>query len=128
MAPRGGSHDVRSPAVPPAGGTGRSESSSGSDTGSDFDRGSDPNRRIAFEVAHRGRRRPFMRGIMVHSLMARGVGFDEAYHTASLVRDRFSDLAMVLYDQAMLAEGSQLQEPATFVHRLNKLLLELSPG
>ena len=42
--------------------------------------------------------------------------------------DRFSDLAMVLYDQAMLAEGSQLQEPATFVHRLNKLLLELSPG
>ena len=42
--------------------------------------------------------------------------------------DRFSDLAMLLYDQAMLAEGSQLQEPATFVHRLNKLLLELSPG
>ena len=42
--------------------------------------------------------------------------------------DRFADLAMLLYDQAMLAEGSQLQEPATFVHRLNKLLLELSPG
>ncbi len=42
--------------------------------------------------------------------------------------DRFADLAMLLYDQAMLAEGGQLQEPATFVHRLNKLLLELSPG
>ena len=42
--------------------------------------------------------------------------------------DRFADLAMLLYDQAMLAEGSQLLEPATFVHRLNKLLLELSPG
>jgi molecular chaperone HtpG len=42
--------------------------------------------------------------------------------------DRFSDLTMVLYDQAMLAEGSQLEEPATFVHRLNKLLLELSPS
>jgi len=28
----------------------------------------------------------------------------------------------------MLAEGSQLEEPATFVHRLNKLLLELSPS
>ena len=40
---------------------------------------------------------------------------------------RFTDLAMVLYEQAMLAEGSQLQEPASFVHRLNKLLLELSP-
>ena len=42
--------------------------------------------------------------------------------------DRFSDLARLLYDQALLAEGSQLREPATFVHRLNKLLLELSPG
>ena len=42
--------------------------------------------------------------------------------------DRFSDLARLLYDQALLAEGSQLKEPATFVHRLNKLLLELSPG
>ena len=40
-------------------------------------------------------RRPFMRGIMVHSLMARGVGFDEAYHTASLVRDRFSGRVLV---------------------------------
>ena len=42
--------------------------------------------------------------------------------------DRFSDLARLLYDQALLAEGSQLKEPATFVHRLNKLLLELTPG
>lgn len=40
--------------------------------------------------------------------------------------DRFSDLARVLYDQAQLAEGSQLEEPATYVARLNKLLLELS--
>ena len=40
--------------------------------------------------------------------------------------DRFNDLARVLYDQAQLAEGSQLDEPATYVTRLNKLLLELS--
>lgn len=40
--------------------------------------------------------------------------------------DRFNDLAMVLFDQAMLAEGSQLEEPANYVSRLNKLLLELS--
>ncbi len=40
--------------------------------------------------------------------------------------DRFNDLAMVIYDQAMLAEGSQLEEPASYVKRLNKLLLELS--
>jgi molecular chaperone HtpG len=40
--------------------------------------------------------------------------------------DRFKELALVLYDQSMLAEGSQLEEPASYVKRLNKLLLELS--
>ncbi len=49
----------------------------------------------ALEVEDAGRRRPFMRGIMVHSLVARGVGFDEAYRTANLVRDRFADLTLV---------------------------------
>jgi 2-phosphoglycerate kinase len=33
-------------------------------------------------------RRPFMRGIMVHSLMARGVSFDEAFGTANIVKER----------------------------------------
>ena len=40
--------------------------------------------------------------------------------------DRFKELTLVLYDQSMLAEGSQLDEPASYVKRLNKLLLELS--
>ncbi|MDP6979624.1 MAG: hypothetical protein QF570_13640 [Myxococcota bacterium] len=40
-------------------------------------------------------RRPFMRGIMVHSLMARGVGFDEAFRTANLVRDRTRNRGVV---------------------------------
>ena len=40
--------------------------------------------------------------------------------------DRFSDLTLVLYDQSILAEGSHLDEPAAYVQRLNKLLLELS--
>lgn len=40
--------------------------------------------------------------------------------------DRFRELTLVLYDQSMLAEGSQLDEPASYVKRLNKLLLELS--
>lgn len=40
--------------------------------------------------------------------------------------DRFSDLTLVLYDQAALAEGGQLDDPAAYVHRLNKLLLELA--
>jgi len=40
--------------------------------------------------------------------------------------DRFSDLTAILFDQAHLAEGAQLEDPAAYVHRLNKLLLELS--
>jgi 2-phosphoglycerate kinase len=33
-------------------------------------------------------RRPFMRGILIHSLMARGVDYEEAYRTANAVRER----------------------------------------
>ncbi len=40
--------------------------------------------------------------------------------------ERFSDLAAVLFDQAHLAEGGQLDDPASFTQRLNKLLLELT--
>ena len=39
--------------------------------------------------------------------------------------DRFADLAKVLFDQASLAEGGSLNDPAAYVGRLNKLLLEL---
>lgn len=39
---------------------------------------------------------------------------------------RFADLAHILFDQANLAEGAQLSDPAAYVQRLNKLLLELS--
>ena len=39
--------------------------------------------------------------------------------------DRFADLVGVLFDQASLAEGGTLQDPAGYVDRLNKLLLEL---
>ncbi len=39
---------------------------------------------------------------------------------------RFDDWVEVLFDQALLAEGGQLDDPATFVGRLNALLLELS--
>lgn len=40
--------------------------------------------------------------------------------------DRFSDLAAIIFDQAHLAEGGQLDDPAAYVSRLNKLLLEMS--
>lgn len=35
----------------------------------------------------------------------------------------FSDLATLLHEQALLADGAQLPEPAAFVQRLNRLLL-----
>jgi molecular chaperone HtpG len=40
--------------------------------------------------------------------------------------DRFGELSKVLFEQAQLASGGQLDDPAAYVHRLNKLLLELS--
>lgn len=40
--------------------------------------------------------------------------------------DRFADLALILLDQATLAEGSQLEDPASYVARMNKLLVEMS--
>ncbi|MGR8934327.1 MAG: molecular chaperone HtpG [Gammaproteobacteria bacterium] len=35
---------------------------------------------------------------------------------------RFADLTLILFDQAILAEGGQLEDPAEFVHKLNGLL------
>jgi 2-phosphoglycerate kinase len=40
-------------------------------------------------------RRPFMRGIMVHSLMSRGASFDDAYRVANAVRDKIRGLGSV---------------------------------
>ncbi|WP_220814127.1 molecular chaperone HtpG [Pseudomonas paralcaligenes] len=40
--------------------------------------------------------------------------------------DRFADLSHILFDQAALAAGDSLKDPATYVRRLNKLLVELS--
>jgi molecular chaperone HtpG len=38
---------------------------------------------------------------------------------------RFERLSLLLFDQAVLAEGRQLNDPAAFVSRLNELLAEL---
>ena len=42
--------------------------------------------------------------------------------------DRFGEWVEILFDQALLAEGSQLENPSAFVGRLNRMLLELSGG
>jgi len=39
---------------------------------------------------------------------------------------RFDDLARLVFDQALLAEGGQLDDPAAFVRRLNSLLLNIA--
>ena len=39
---------------------------------------------------------------------------------------RFNDLSQILLDQALLAEGGQLEDPAGFVKKLNSLMLALS--
>ncbi|PZP26061.1 molecular chaperone HtpG [Pseudomonas kuykendallii] len=40
--------------------------------------------------------------------------------------DRFGELSHILFDQAALAAGDSLKDPASYVRRLNKLLVELS--
>ncbi len=40
--------------------------------------------------------------------------------------ERFGDLSHILFDQAALAAGDSLKDPAAYVRRLNKLLVELS--
>ncbi len=40
--------------------------------------------------------------------------------------ERFRDWSHILFDQAMLAEGGHLADPAAFVKRLNRLLLEMA--
>ena len=39
---------------------------------------------------------------------------------------RFEDWTHLLFDQAMLSEGGQLEDPAAFVSRMNELLLLLT--
>ena len=42
--------------------------------------------------------------------------------------NRFADWSSILFDQALLAEGGSLDDPADFVGKLNRLLLVLSEG
>ena len=41
---------------------------------------------------------------------------------------RFDDLSNIVLDHALLAEGSQLDNPAQYVQRMNKLLLDIESG
>ncbi len=41
-------------------------------------------------------------------------------------KSRFADWAHVLFDQALLAEGGALEDPAGFVKRMNELMLDMA--
>ncbi len=43
-------------------------------------------------------------------------------------KDRFEDWSLLLFDQALLAEGGTLEDPAGFVRRTNELLLDVASG
>ena len=57
----------------------------------DSDRGAAKRVLVESEAGHR----PFMRGIMVHSLMSRGVSFDDAYRVANAVREKIRGRGVV---------------------------------
>ncbi len=40
--------------------------------------------------------------------------------------DKFKDWSVILFDQAILAEGGQLDDPAGFVHKLNEMLVTIA--
>ena len=40
--------------------------------------------------------------------------------------ERFSEWTSLLFDQAVLAEGGQLEDPAGFVSRLNALMIDIA--
>jgi len=64
-------------------------------------------------VGEGGRRRPFMRGIMIHSLMARGVPFEEADRAANQIRDQLRGRREVTKPE-LLAELRKLLGDAPF--------------
>ena len=40
--------------------------------------------------------------------------------------ERFSDWSHLLFEEALLSEGGQLDDPTVFVKRMNSILVELS--
>jgi len=61
--------------------------------------------------------KPILEVNMAHPLVTRiGTETDD---------ERFGDWAHILYDQAQLSEGAQLEDPVAFVRRLNQRLVEL---
>jgi molecular chaperone HtpG len=64
--------------------------------------------------------KPILEVNVAHPLMMRlAAEADEA---------RFAELSNIVLDHALLAEGTQLDNPAAYVHRMNKLLIDIEAG
>lgn len=61
-------------------------------------------------IEHDSVRRPFMRGILVHSLMARGLAFEDAYPAANAVRERLRGRGSVTIEELNAAVQEVLRE------------------
>ncbi len=82
------------------------------DSGRDWSGESDPDPILVEDGSNR---RPFMRGIMVHSLMSRGIAFDRAYQTANRVRERLRRRAVVPKGELAKAVAELLGPPGEAV-------------
>jgi molecular chaperone HtpG len=65
--------------------------------------------------------KPILEINVAHPIVSRLAGADARGDA------HFSDWAGLLFDQALLAEGGQLDDPAGFVRRTNELMLALQP-
>ena len=63
---------------------------------------------------------------LVHDRVSRQTRHQRIKYELSDVNSRFDDWAALLFEQAQLAEGGQLDDPAGFVKRMNALMLALS--
>jgi molecular chaperone HtpG len=62
--------------------------------------------------------KPVLEVNVTHPLLARLSGEDD--------ERRFTELSHIVLDHALLAEGAALENPAAYVHRMNKLLLDFA--
>jgi 2-phosphoglycerate kinase len=68
--------------------------------------GAKPGGRIYVEDATG--KRPFMRGILIHSLMAQGVAYEDAYRAAKVVRERVLPKGLVTPDEIVRLVAEEL--------------------
>ena len=80
----------------------------------------DPSGNLARLLKAAGQAAPNVKPILEinpHHVVVQRLKYEEA---------RFDDWAALLFEQATLAEGGQLDDPATFVKRMNQIMLEMS--